>query len=160
VRKKRFNKWLEKWHEEQPHAVDLCNAGGGAYPPELFQEKCEVVFPSGMPAPRPSCQGLSLISATVLRPELRGNKEIGHFRNSKKNGNALTMHEAQNVVDESRMGVREVALSAMPPDAGHLERMLIIENMIDLLGIRRPTGGNGNVDGMEIGEIDVDHAAG
>ena len=91
MRKKRFNKWLEKWHEEQPHAVDLCNAGGGAYPPELFQEKCEVVFPSGMPAPRPSCQGLSLISATVLRPELRGNKEIEHFRDSEKNGNALAV---------------------------------------------------------------------
>ena len=58
------------------------------------------------------------------------------------------------------MGVREVALSAMPPDASHLERMLVIENMIDLLRIRRPAGGNGNVDGMEIAEIDVDHAAG
>jgi hypothetical protein len=95
-----------------------------------------------------------------LRPELRGNKEIEHFRASKKNGKALAMHEAQNVVYESRMGVGEVAFSAVTRDAGQLERMLIIENMIDLLGVRRPTGGNGNVDGMEIAEIDIDHAAG
>ena len=70
------------------------------------------------------------------------------------------MHEAQNVVYESRMGVCEVTVSAVARDAGQLERMLIIENMIDLLGVRRPTGGNGNVDGMEIAEIDIDHAAG
>src|SRR5215213_10039732 len=73
---------------------------------------------------------------------------------------ALAMHEAQNVVDESRMGIREVPISTLACDAGQLKRLLIIENMIGLLGIRRPTGGNGNVDGMEIAEIDVYHAAG
>jgi hypothetical protein len=87
-------------------------------------------------------------------------KQREHFRASKKNGKALAMHEAQNVVYESRMGVREVTVSAVACDAGQLERMLIIENMVDLLGVRRPTGGNGNVDGMEIAEIDIDHAAG
>jgi hypothetical protein len=58
------------------------------------------------------------------------------------------------------MGVCEVALSAVARDAGQLERVLVIENMIDLLGVRRPAGGNGTVDGMEIAEIDIDHAAG
>jgi hypothetical protein len=58
------------------------------------------------------------------------------------------------------MGVCEVPLSAVARDTGQLERVLVIENMIDLLGVRRPAGGNGNVDGMEIAEIDIDHAAG
>ena len=70
------------------------------------------------------------------------------------------MHEAQNVVHEGRMGVRKVAASAVAPEAGQLKRMLIVENMIDLLGVRRPTGRNCDIDGMEIGEIDVYHAAG
>lgn len=72
----------------------------------------------------------------------------------------LGMDEAQNVVHESRVGVREVAAPAVATDAGQLKRVLIIENMIDLLGVRRPAGGNGDVDRMEIGEIDVYHAAG
>ncbi|EJC69388.1 hypothetical protein Rleg5DRAFT_5180, partial [Rhizobium leguminosarum bv. viciae WSM1455] len=42
------------------------------------------------------------------------------------------MHEAQNVVYESRMGVREVTVSAVARDAGQLKRLLIIENMIGL----------------------------
>lgn len=83
MRKKRFNKWLEKSHEEQPDAVDLCNAGGGAYPPELFQEKCEAVFPSGMP-PRPSCQGLSLISATAtIKRKIEDGVVRGQFQQSR-----------------------------------------------------------------------------
>lgn len=59
------------------------------------------------------------------------------------------MHEAQNVVDESRMGVREITLSAVARDARQLKRLLIIENMIDLLGVRRPASGNGNVMGWK-----------
>ena len=70
------------------------------------------------------------------------------------------MHEAQNVIYEGRMGVREVAAAAVAADAGQLKRMLIVENMVDLLGVRRATGRNCNIDGMEIGEIDVHHAAG
>ena len=70
------------------------------------------------------------------------------------------MHEAQNVIYEGRMGVREVAAATVAADAGQLKRMLIVENMVDLLSVRSATGRNCNIDRMEIGEIDVHHAAG
>ncbi len=68
----------------------------------------------------------------------------------------LAVQEVEDIVDEGRMGIRQVALAAMAADACQLQRMLIGEDMVDLLGIGRAAGRNGDVDGMKISNADVD----
>ena len=69
------------------------------------------------------------------------------------------MQERKDIIHERGVVVGKVAVSAMAAYACHLQRVLIVEHMIDLLRIGRAACRYGDIDRMEISDVNVDKTA-